>query len=133
MSIGVLAFDRQVLCCGELTPVLQLHAGGFGFSQMRESNSLKMSVIGGIHAVHYFRGGVWRWEEGQGHAGTRLGAAPAWAGPLLLSSHPLHASNQLLMHNMRRCAGAHQRTGHSRQAHIWVRADMPVLSTTANE
>ncbi|PNW82921.1 hypothetical protein CHLRE_06g299750v5 [Chlamydomonas reinhardtii] len=33
-----------------------LEKRGFGFSQMRESNSLKMSVIGGIHAVHYFRG-----------------------------------------------------------------------------
>ncbi|KAF6250614.1 Yos1-like protein [Scenedesmus sp. NREL 46B-D3] len=28
---------------------------GWGFSQMQSSNSLKMSVIGGIHAVHYFR------------------------------------------------------------------------------
>lgn len=28
---------------------------GWGFSQMQNSNSLKMSVIGGIHAVHYFR------------------------------------------------------------------------------
>lgn len=33
-----------------------LEKRGWGFSQMRESNSLKMSVIGGIHAVHYFRG-----------------------------------------------------------------------------
>jgi hypothetical protein len=31
-------------------------ADGWGFSQMQSSNSLKMSVIGGIHAVHYFRG-----------------------------------------------------------------------------
>jgi hypothetical protein len=26
---------------------------------MQSSNSLKMSVIGGIHAVHYFRGVWW--------------------------------------------------------------------------
>lgn len=31
-------------------------ADGWGFSQMQSSNSLKMSIIGGIHAVHYFRG-----------------------------------------------------------------------------
>ena len=29
---------------------------GFGFSQMSQANGLKMSIIGGIHAVHYFRG-----------------------------------------------------------------------------
>jgi hypothetical protein len=29
---------------------------GWGFSQMTSSNGLKMSIIGGIHAVHYFRG-----------------------------------------------------------------------------
>jgi len=28
---------------------------GWGFSQMQNVNSLKMSVIGFIHAVHYFR------------------------------------------------------------------------------
>jgi hypothetical protein len=31
-------------------------ADGWGFSQMQASNSLKMSIIGGIHAVTYFRG-----------------------------------------------------------------------------
>lgn len=30
-------------------------ADGWGFSQMREVNSFKMSIIGGIHAVQYFR------------------------------------------------------------------------------
>jgi hypothetical protein len=29
---------------------------GFGFSQMSQANGLKISIIGGIHAVHYFRG-----------------------------------------------------------------------------
>lgn len=28
---------------------------GFGFSQMSTANSLRMSIIGGIHAVQYFR------------------------------------------------------------------------------
>jgi hypothetical protein len=35
---------------------LFVSADGWGFSQMQSSNSLKMSIIGGIHAVHYFRG-----------------------------------------------------------------------------
>lgn len=30
-------------------------AGGWGFSQMQQSNSMKMTVIGFIHAAHYFR------------------------------------------------------------------------------
>lgn len=30
-------------------------ADGWGFSQMQQVNSLKMSVIGGIHAAQYFR------------------------------------------------------------------------------
>lgn len=34
-----------------------LHADGWGFSQMSQVNSLKMSIIGGIHAVQYFRSG----------------------------------------------------------------------------
>jgi hypothetical protein len=30
-------------------------ADGWGFSQMGQFNSLKMSIIGGIHAAQYFR------------------------------------------------------------------------------
>ena len=48
-----------------------LHAGGWGFSQMRESNSLKMSIIGGIHAVQYFRS---KWT-GEGVAWLKGGVA----------------------------------------------------------
>lgn len=33
-----------------------LEKHGLGFSQMSQASSLKMSVIGGIHAVQYFRG-----------------------------------------------------------------------------
>ncbi|WIA23085.1 hypothetical protein OEZ86_009994 [Tetradesmus obliquus] len=42
-GVGVLNNERFLEKCG------------WGFSQMQSSNSLKMSVIGGIHAVHYFR------------------------------------------------------------------------------
>nr|ACJ24248.1 hypothetical protein [Dunaliella viridis] len=34
------------------TPV---NADSWGFSQMGQFNSLKMSIIGGIHAAQYFR------------------------------------------------------------------------------
>lgn len=34
---------------------MRLFADGWGFSQISQVNSLKMSVIGGIHAVQYFR------------------------------------------------------------------------------
>jgi hypothetical protein len=42
-------------CCYAVAAAAAV-ADGWGFSQMQSSNSLKMSVIGGIHAVHYFRG-----------------------------------------------------------------------------
>ncbi|KAF5840705.1 Yos1-like protein [Dunaliella salina] len=32
-----------------------LERNGWGFSQMGQFNSLKMSIIGGIHAAQYFR------------------------------------------------------------------------------
>jgi Yos1-like len=56
-----------------------VHADGFGYSQMQSSNSLKMSVIGGIHAVHYFRGG--RRCEGSTASSPSACAAGSAAAP----------------------------------------------------
>jgi hypothetical protein len=47
--------SSQLACC--FATATAATTDGWGFSQMQSSNSLKMSVIGGIHAVHYFRGG----------------------------------------------------------------------------
>lgn len=38
---------------------LLLLTDGWGFSQMGQFNSLKMSIIGGIHAAQYFRSKYW--------------------------------------------------------------------------
>lgn len=53
MLFSVAAADA---CCSSLVCCCCPCADGWGFSQMQASNSLKMSIIGGIHAVTYFRG-----------------------------------------------------------------------------
>lgn len=51
MQAGLMLFNGVAVLNNER--FLEKH--GFGFSQIRQVNSLKMSIIGGIHAVQYFR------------------------------------------------------------------------------
>jgi hypothetical protein len=61
-------------------------ADGWGYSQMQNSNSLKMSIIGGIHAVHYFRGGCGMLGAGRGpRACVRSACRPLLVGARLHS------------------------------------------------